>query len=519
MSLLQFNNFSLFSAQDCLVRNLNLSLAAGEWLALIGESGSGKSLSALSCLHLQPAHMRHEGEICFAEQCIQTLSAEELRSLRGQRIGFIHQEPLSALNPLQRIGQQLIEAILLHQPISRSAARLKAIRLLAEVDIDQPEQRLNAWPHELSGGQRQRVVIAMALANDPELLIADEPTTALDVLLQQRVLDLLKRLQRQRRLAILFISHDLPLVCRYADRVAVMRQGAVIELADTQTLIHAPQQAYTRELLAPFEQQVAEVEQPGTLLMSASQVSVRYPKTQHWWGGVKTFHDAVKHIGFTLNAGETLGIVGESGSGKSSLAAALLRLTPAQGRVVLSGQDWLTLDGETLRAQRAQVQMVLQDPFSSLSPRMCVGEIVAEGLVAQRGGHWQQYQQLIDDALQAVHLQPSIAVRYPHEFSGGQRQRIALARGLITSPKLLVLDEPTSALDRHTQAEVMALLANLQQRYGMALIIITHDMRVVRALCHRVLVMQQGQVVEQGPVNEVFARPQKLYTRQLLSVG
>lgn len=519
MSLLHIDHFSLSSQHTPLVRNLNLQLKAGEWLALIGESGSGKSLTALSCVNLQPAHMLTQGAIRFDGVDVLSLEPNALQQLRGRRIAFIHQEPLSALNPLQRIGQQLIEALCLHQPLSPPEARRKAIALLQEVDIDQPEQRLRAWPHELSGGQRQRVVIAMALANDPELLIADEPTTALDVLLQQRVLDLLKRLQQQRQLAILFISHDLPLVCRYADRIAVLKQGELVEMAEMQQLIRAPQHVYTRSLLAPLSRETRTDAPNSPCVLTAAQLSVRYPMSQHWWGGVNAWHQAVQEAGLTLQAGEALGIVGESGSGKTSLASALLRLTPATGRVSFLGQPWLTLTGQALRSQRANMQMVLQDPYGSLSPRMCVGEIVAEGLVAQRGGDWQKYQTDINEVLQAVHLDPGIQTRYPHEFSGGQRQRIAIARSLITRPQLLVLDEPTSALDRHTQAEVIALLAELQRQFGMAIIVITHDMRVVRALCHRVMVMQAGRVIEQGWVEQIFTQPNKLYTRQLLSVG
>jgi len=522
MSLLQIAQLRIHSGTGtALVDQLSLQIDAGEWVALVGESGSGKSLTALSCLQLLPAGLSQQGQVLWQSKDIAQLTPRQLQSLRGGDIGMVYQEPLTALNPLHRIGKQLLEAITLHQPLPPAMARQKAISLLKEVGIDEPERRLHAWPHELSGGQRQRVVIAMALANSPKLLIADEPTTALDALLQNQILDLLKNLQRQRGLAILHISHDLPQVRRYADRILVMRAGRVLESGQTESVFAAPQQDYTRLLMQPFAETNpcprSTQREPATPRLIVSQLHVRYPLRKHWWGGVAQWHEAVKAVGLTLAQGETLGIVGESGSGKSSLAAALLRLVPAQGRVVLLGQDWLSLSGEILRKARAQLQLVFQDPYGSLSPRLSVGELIAEGLRAHQQLSPVQLDSQVCSALQAVKLDPACRHRYPHEFSGGQRQRIALARALILKPSVLVLDEPTSALDRHTQGEIVALLRELQRERGISYLFISHDLRVIRALCHRVLVMQRGQIVESSSSEQLFSTPKHPYTRALLA--
>lgn len=519
MTLLKIENLGIRnSAGNTLVDALSLQIQAGEWIALVGESGSGKSLTALSCLSLLPAGLRQQGRILWQNTDMARMQPQQLQKLRGGDIGMVYQEPLTALNPLHRIGRQLLEAITLHQPLSAALARQKAINLLKEVGIDEPERRLQAWPHELSGGQRQRVVIAMALANSPKLLIADEPTTALDALLQNQILDLLKGLQRRRGLAVLHISHDLPQVRRYADRVLVMQAGRVLESGLTDTVFAQPQHDYTRLLLQPFADagpspRLAETEQR----LSVSQLHVRYPLRKHWWGGVAQWHEAVKAVGLTVAKGEALGVVGESGSGKSSLAAALLRLIPAQGRVVLLGQDWLGLSGETLRQARAQIQLVFQDPYGSLSPRLSVGELIAEGLRAHKRLGQQALDSEVCAALAAVKLDPDWRHRYPHEFSGGQRQRIALARALILKPAVLVLDEPTSALDRHTQGEIVALLRELQRERGISYVFISHDLRVIRALCHRVIVMQRGQIVESGDSERLFNAPRHPYTKALLA--
>ena len=501
-----------------LVRDLSLQVRPGEWLAVVGESGSGKSLTALASLRLLPPGLRAEGTLRWQGRDLAGYRDDQLQAWRGGEVGMIFQEPLTALNPLHRIGKQIIEAIRLHRAVSVKQARAQALSLLREVGIAEPERRLRAWPHELSGGQRQRVMIAMALANQPRLLIADEPTTALDALLQTQILDLLKRLQKQRGLAVLLISHDLPQVRRYADRVIVMQDGGIVEQADTATLFSAPTQDYTRRLLSPFaDNQPTALAEAAPLLLSVSGLGVRYARTQHWWGGVRDWHQAVAQLGLTLQRGEALGIVGESGSGKSSLAAALLRLIPAEGRVLLQGRDWLALQGGELRQARRQLQMVFQDPYGSLSPRMLVGDLIAEGLRVHEALSPAAVDAAVIAALQAVRLDPACRHRYPHEFSGGQRQRIALARALILKPALIVLDEPTSALDRHTQGEIVALLRDIQARSGISYLFISHDLAVVRALCHRVLVLQDGKVIEQGPVARVFGAPTQPYTRALLA--
>ncbi|MEK6787868.1 MAG: dipeptide ABC transporter ATP-binding protein [Pseudomonadota bacterium] len=526
MSLLQIDNLGIrSSAGTVLVDQLSLQVDTGEWVALVGESGSGKSLTALSCLQLLPAGLSQQGQVRWQGKDIAQFTPNQLQKLRGGDVGMVYQEPLTALNPLHRIGRQLLEAITLHQPLQPAMARQKAINLLKEVGIDEPERRLLAWPHELSGGQRQRVVIAMALANSPKLLIADEPTTALDALLQNQILDLLKSLQRRRGLAVLHISHDLPQVRRYADRILVMQAGCVLEAGNTETVFAQPQHDYTRLLLQPFADagpcprsgENSPRNETAAPRLSVSQLHVRYPLRKHWWGGVAQWHEAVRAVGLTLAQGEALGVVGESGSGKSSLAAALLRLVPAQGRVVLLGQDWLGLSGEPLRKARAQLQLVFQDPYGSLSPRLSVGELIAEGLRAHQPLSTEALDSAVCAALKAVKLDPACRHRYPHEFSGGQRQRIALARALILKPAVLVLDEPTSALDRHTQGEIVALLRELQRERGISYLFISHDLRVIRALCHRVLVMQQGQIVETGDSERLFNAPRHPYTKALLA--
>ncbi|REH36969.1 microcin C transport system ATP-binding protein [Paraperlucidibaca baekdonensis] len=516
--LIRIEHLSICHGQHNLVDDVSLHVDAGEWLALVGESGSGKSLTALACLGLLPPSLRSDGVVHVAGTHLSQASASTLRALRGGRVGMIYQEPLSALNPLQRIGQQLIEAVTLHKSIDRALARQQVIRLLREVGIDEPERRLRAWPHELSGGQRQRVVIAMALVNSPTVLIADEPTTALDALLQSQILDLLKSLQKSRQLSILFISHNLPQVRRYADRVMVMQAGRVIESAATEVIFSAPQQAYTQKLLQPFASPIKPtLNDSASTVLSISQLLVRYPRKQAWWGGITAWHEAVKGVGLTLRAGESLGIVGESGSGKSSLAAALLRLTPAQGRVVVLGRDWLALQGRDLRQARAQLQIVFQDPYGSLSPRLTVADIVAEGLLAHASLSAAALDTAVVTALQAVSLDPDTRHRYPHEFSGGQRQRIALARAIILKPAILILDEPTSALDRHTQGEVVELLRRIQAEQGIAMLFISHDLAVVRALCHRLIVLREGRIIEQGDCERIFQAPQHSYTKALVA--
>jgi microcin C transport system ATP-binding protein len=518
-SLLRIDQLTISnSASEKLVDRVSLNLDSGEWLALVGESGSGKSLTALACLRLLPAGLSSQGVIHWQGQDISTLPTERLRQLRGGDIGMVYQEPLTALNPLHRIGKQLLEAITLHQSISPAQAKQRALQLLAEVGIDDALRRLDAWPHELSGGQRQRVVIAMALANSPKLLIADEPTTALDALLQNQILDLLKSLQKRRGLAILHISHDLPQVRRYADRVMVMQSGRVIEADETERIFQQPKHDYTRVLLQPFAKTQPCIRRANAkVILSVSQLNVRYALEKTWWGAVSHWRDAVCSLGLTLAQGESVGIVGESGSGKSSFAAAMLRLIPATGRVVLIDQDWLMLSGEALRRARSEIQLVFQDPYGSLNPRLTVAALISEGLRAHQALSEAALDAAVCAALTSVRLDPQCRHRYPHEFSGGQRQRIALARALILKPAVLVLDEPTSALDRHTQGEILNLLRDIQRERGISYLFISHDLRVVQALCHRVLVMQAGKVVESGDSQRLFQTPQHPYTKALVS--
>ena len=517
--LLSLNNLSIRKRDGgVLVNGINLHVDAGEWLAVVGESGSGKSLSALASLRLLPAGISASGQLLYDGEDISRFSEKRLQQLRGGDVGMIFQEPLTALNPLHRIGKQLIEMLQLHQKIDATAAKARAIGLLNEVGIDHAERRLSAWPHELSGGQRQRVMIAMALANNPKLLIADEPTTALDALLQIQILDLLKNLQKKRGLSVLFISHDLPQVRRYADRVAVMKAGEVVENANCAELFERPQHDYTRMLLRPFGQaQLSTVDASNKAVLTAAQVNVHYPLHSNWMGRVTDWHHAVQDVGLTLRQGEALGIVGESGSGKSTLAAALLRLTPAKGRITVLGKNWLGLTPKALRAERGHMQMVFQDPYGSLSPRLMVSDLIAEGLRAHRQLDENAIDQAVIEAMQAVNLDPASRHRYPHEFSGGQRQRIALARALILRPEIIVMDEPTSALDRHTQRDIVELLRKIQQDMGVSYVFISHDLRVVQALCHRLLVMHQGRVVEQGKCEDIFEKPQHAYTQALLA--
>ncbi len=501
------------------VHNATLAVNRGEMLALVGESGSGKSLTALAILKLLPAHAKITGSICFCGEELITADEKRLRQIRGHKVGMIFQEPMTSLNPLHHIEKQISEVLFVHQGLGKEAARKRTLELLQLVGIPEPEKRLGAYPHELSGGQRQRVMIAMALANDPELLIADEPTTALDVTLQAQILDLLKELQQKLGLAVLLISHDLTLVRRYADHVVVMQAGHTVESSDTTTLFTQPQHEYTQHLLAaePSGEPVARADTAENILQ-VEQLSVRFPLRRAWPWQRQDFITAVDAVSLHLQAGETLGIVGESGSGKSTLAMAVLRLLPAQGQIIFMGQDLLPLKQRQLRPLRRELQMVFQDPYGSLSPRMTVADIVGEGLVVQ-GIEAAEREAAVCAALGAVHLDPASRHRYPHEFSGGQRQRIAIARALVLKPRLIILDEPTSALDRTVQKQIIELLRELQASYGFACLFISHDLAVVRALCHRILVMQNGRQVECQDNHALFTTPSADYTRKLLAAA
>ena len=501
------------------VRGASLSIDEGEVLGLVGESGSGKSVTAMSVLRLVQA--RAAGEIWFAGENLVQASERRLRGIRGKDIAMIFQEPMTALNPLLRIGEQITEVLELHEGIAYAAARERAIALLARTGIPEPERRFGSYPHELSGGQRQRAMIAMALACRPKLLIADEPTTALDVTIRVQIMALLEELQREYGMAVLLITHDLNLVQSFADRVGVMQAGRLVELAETAQLFAAPQHEYTQRLLDSRPKKMvaalAPEAQAAPDLLRAENMRVEFSYPVGWFR--KNVFTAVAGASLALKRGETLGIVGESGSGKSTLAMALLALQPVvQGESVFDGQTLQRMPAAGLRALRARMQVVFQDPFASLSPRMTIEQIVGEGLALHQPDisaderRWR-----IVQSLQEVGLDGEVLMRYPHEFSGGQRQRIAIARALILAPQLVVLDEPTSALDASVQKQVLELLAGLQARHGMSYLLISHDLEVIAAMSHRIMVMQGGKIVEQGNADELIAAPREAYTRQLLS--
>lgn len=502
--------------QQSLVHNLSFELHAGETLALVGESGSGKSVSSLALLGLLPSQLQIRGQALFQGQNLLQLNPAQLRQIRGQRIAMIFQEPMTALNPLHRVEKIIGESLLL-QGYSKAETRQRVLQLLEDVGIPQPEDKLKRYPHELSGGQRQRVMIAMALALNPDILIADEPTTALDVTLQAQILDLLQALQRSRQMAMILISHDLNLVRHYADQVIVMNKGQVEEQGPVQQVFHAPQQAYTRELLNHDFGQALQVEAPQPLLQ-LQQLGVKFPIKQGLLNRVKDYFVAVEPLDLNLAQGESIGIVGESGSGKSSLALAISRLTASEGKIDLLGQDLNQLSEKQLRPLRSEFQIVFQDPFSSLNPRLNVEQTIGEGLALQNLSA-SEIQQRIDLALEKVELPVSFKTRYPHELSGGQRQRIALARALVLKPKLLILDEPTSALDRTTQRAIVKLLRRLQQQEQMSYLFISHDLQVVKALCQKVLVLKHAKVMEFQRTEDLFAQPQTDYTRQLIQAS
>jgi microcin C transport system ATP-binding protein len=502
------------------VHAASLCIERGEMVALVGESGSGKSLTALAVMKLLPKHVQLSGSIRFCGEELLDADEARLRQIRGHRVGMIFQEPMTSLNPLHTIERQISEVLFVHQGLGKAAAREKTLELLKLVGIRGPEKRLQAYPHELSGGQRQRIMIAMALANNPELLIADEPTTALDVTLQAQILDLLKSLQERLGLAVLLISHDLTLVRRHADKVVVMHAGNMVESGKTATVFSAPQHEYTQHLLAaaPSGQPTPLPPEARQPLLSVENLSVNFTLRKSFFGRPLDILKAVDDISLQLHAGETLGIVGESGSGKSTLAFAILRLLPAQGRVVFIGRELLPLRQDELRPLRRDMQIVFQDPYGSLSPRMTVGEIVGEGLEVHGTGE-EERERAVIAALESVNLDPETRHRYPHEFSGGQRQRIAIARALVLNPRLIVLDEPTSALDRTIQKQIVELLRDLQARYGFACLFISHDLAVVRALSHRILVMQNGRTVECQDNERLFSTPETEYTRLLLEAA
>jgi len=503
------------------VDGVSFEIKKGETLALVGESGSGKSVTAHSILRLLPYPLaRHPaGSIHYDGQDLLKIPEQDLRKIRGNKISMIFQEPMCSLNPLHSIEKQIGEVLALHKGLSAREASEKILGLLEQVGIREPHKRLKALPHELSGGQRQRVMIAMALANEPELLIADEPTTALDVTVQHKILDLLQDLQQQSGLSLLLISHDLNLVRRTSQYVCVMHRGHLVEQAPCKELFALPKHRHTKELLAAEPSGEPVVTSAEKTLLSVNKLRVWFAIKKGILHRTADYIKAVDSVDFSLAKGQTLGIVGESGSGKSTLGLAILRLLQSQGIVEFKEKRLDLLKQRQMRPLRKQLQVVFQDPYGSLSPRLSVAQIVGEGLTIHRVGNEEEREQAIINALLEVGLDPDTRHRYPHEFSGGQRQRIAIARALVLKPELIILDEPTSALDRTVQRQVVELLRNLQIKYRLTYLFISHDLAVVKALSHQLLVLKQGKVIEQGAAKSIFANPQHEYTRQLLKAA
>ncbi len=525
--LLEVKDLSVTFAQGkdgpLAVDHISFSLKRGRTLALVGESGSGKSITALSITRLLAATAaRHpSGEIHFAGRNLLQLDEAELQKIRGKAITMVFQEPMTSLNPLHTIEQQIGEILHLHGSLDRSSARDQIIALLQEVGIADPALRLSAYPHQLSGGQRQRVMIAMALANRPDLFIADEPTTALDVTVQAQILKLLKDLQRRYGMAMLFITHDLGIVRKIADDVCVMQRGKIVEAGPVAEIFSHPTHAYTKALLAAEPKGEAIVTQPDApVILRAEDMRIWFPIKRGFMRKTVGHVKAVDGLSLQLRAGQTLGIVGESGSGKTTLGLALIKLIRSQGLIEFDGARINQLSAAQMRPLRAHMQIVFQDPFGSLSPRMSIADIVGEGLAIQRPElSYEERRDYVAHALADTGLDPQAMDRYPHEFSGGQRQRIAIARAMVLEPRCVVLDEPTSALDMSVQAQIVDLLRDLQRRRNLAYLFISHDLKVVRALANDLIVMRQGQIVESGPAADIFSHPQHEYTKALFAAA
>ena len=505
------------------VRNVSFSIGKGETVALVGESGSGKSITALSIMQLLPYPLAHHptGSIRFEGEEIVGASDDTLRTVRGDRIGMIFQEPMTSLNPLHTIEKQVGEIMTIHRKVDAQGTRARVLDLLNQVGLRDAESRLGAYPHQLSGGQRQRVMIAMALANDPELLIADEPTTALDVTIQAQILALLKDLQVRRGMSLLLITHDLGIVRKVADRVCVMTDGQIVEQGRTRDIFDAPQHSYTQHLLAaePKGKPLKRVEN-APIVLESDRLKVWFPIKKGILQRTVDHVRAVDGVGIAIREGQTVGVVGESGSGKTTLALGLLRLQSSEGPISFLGNR---IDGKkwkALRPLRSDMQVVFQDPYGSLSPRLSIGEIIGEGLLVHRPDmSFDERRAVVSDALIEVGLDPATQDRYPHEFSGGQRQRVSIARAMVLKPRLVVLDEPTSALDMSVQAQIVDLLRDLQAAHNLAYLFISHDLKVVRALADEVIVMRNGKVVEHGPADAIFDAPQEAYTQALMKAA
>lgn len=505
------------------VKGISFDICKGETVALVGESGSGKSVTALSMMRLlnYPAASHPKGKILFAGQDLLATSEADMRHVRGNRIGMIFQEPQTSLNPLHVVGRQIAEVLRLHQGMATDQAQARTIELLTKVGIRDPEQKVFSYPHQLSGGQRQRVMIALALANNPDLLIADEPTTALDVTIQAQILELLKQLRAEANMSMLLITHDLGIVRKMADRVCVMRYGEIVEHGTVEDIFTAPKHPYTKHLMATEPKGAPPPASPSApVVLEADDLKVWYPIKRGLWRKTIGYVKAVDGLTLKLREGATLGVVGESGSGKTTLGLALLRLISSKGPIAYAGQRIDGLHSKAMRPLRRHMQIVFQDPYGSLSPRLSVGQIIEEGLIIQNPGLNQDERRArVSKAMEEVGLDPATQDRYPHEFSGGQRQRIAIARAMVLEPKFVMLDEPTSALDVSVQAQIVELLRDLQARHKLAYLFISHDLKVVRALANDVIVMRNGKVVEEGPAEQVFSAPKTEYTRALMAAA
>ncbi len=514
-------SFSSGEKTQHLVKDVNFSINSGETFALVGESGSGKSITAHSILKLLPypaASHSTDSRIYLGDQELLALPEAQMRKIRGKKISMIFQEPMTALNPLHTVEKQLGEVIALHRGLRGSALQQEVINQLDRVQLPNALGKLNAYPHQLSGGQRQRVMIAMSLANEPELLIADEPTTALDVTVQKQILILLKELQKELSMAMLLITHDFGVVRYLSDRVAVMQAGRIVEQGESEDIFYRPVAEYTRTLL--------ESESKGspitalnekTIVMEVKNLCVQFPLNKPLFGKPTRFLTALDNIDLAIFKGKTLGVVGESGSGKSTLAMTFLRLQSATGSIKFNGQELQGVKQSSLQAFRRKVQVVFQDPFASLSPRMTIQHIIAEGLSVHTKKSPQEIEQMVIESMNDVGLDPEFRHRYPHEFSGGQRQRISIARALVLKPELIFLDEPTSALDRVVQIQILDLLRNLQEKYQLTYVLISHDLKVIKSISHYVAVMQKGKIVEYGASDDIFSNPVQAYTQELLS--
>ena len=520
--LLEIKNLSVdFKLRENVFRavdNISFEIDENQTLALVGESGSGKSVTAMSILKLLPypkAMHPKNSKIIFEGKNILEFDNKSLRQVRGNIVSMIFQEPMTSLNPFHRVGDQIIEAIITHSKTSKKEAKNKAFELLDLVEIPDLSRRFKSFPHELSGGQRQRVMIAMALVNNPKLLIADEPTTALDVTIQAQILDLMSKLQKELGMSILFITHDLGLVDKFSDKVAVMKEGKIVEIGETKKVFTNPKEEYTKLLLASIPKEKTKIKSEPKPLVEISDLDVFYRIESQNIFKENYFH-AVKNVNLKINKKTTIGLVGESGSGKSTLGRAIANLLPYKGSVIFDGKEISSIKD---RSVRKDIQIIFQDPYGSLSPRLTVGDIIGEGLDIHMNLSKKERNDLIEQTMREVELDPKYRFKYPHEFSGGQRQRIAIARSIILKPKFIILDEPTSALDRSIQIQIIDLLKSLQEKYSLTYLFISHDLKVIRAMSDRILVMQNGEMVEEGNAKSIFEKPKEEYTRELLSAA